>query len=247
MKSMRLKSTLLHVIFLYARQKSFLSLHLISLRFLFFILYIHLWMSLIFWNKCWNGFTKTNAVAASLCPRRIYWMLLLLLSCDIERSGEDGEVETFFFFWGREKRKKKKLSSVLGIISLDDRGKRTSHGAMRIWQCGVYLHSRRYIFQSTENCTEKMTAPSREKNKKRDPGVLEEVSYGLCISARRLYLSPASLAHHSPFFFSSSFSSILCFSLFCRPKELVWCYLSYTQHSSVRQDTVVRYHIVIQI
>ena len=107
MKSMRLKSTRLHVIFLYARQKSFLSLHLISLRFLFFILYIHLWMSLIFWNKCWNGFTKTNAVAASLCPRRIYWMLLLLLSCDIERSGEDGEVETFFFFGGREKRKKK--------------------------------------------------------------------------------------------------------------------------------------------
>ena len=28
---------------------------------------------------------------------------------------------------------------------------------------------------------------------------LEEVSYGLCISARCLYLSPASLAHHSPF------------------------------------------------
>jgi hypothetical protein len=82
---------------------------LISLRFLFFILYIHLWMSLIFWNKCWNGFTKTNAVAASLCPRCIYWIWLLLLLCDIERSGEDGEVETFIFFFplGREKRKKK--------------------------------------------------------------------------------------------------------------------------------------------
>lgn len=43
-------------------------------------------------------------------------------------------------------------------------------------------------------------AESRKKKKKKRPGTLEEVSYGLCISARCLYLSPASLAHHSPFF-----------------------------------------------
>lgn len=47
------------------------------------------------------------------------------------------------------------------------------------------------------------------ESRKRDPvrGTLEEVSYGLCISARCLYLSPASLAHHSPFFFIFFFFS----------------------------------------
>ncbi len=49
--------------------------------------------------------------------------------------------------------------------------------------------------------------------KERSPS-LEEVSYGLCISARCLYLSPASLAHHSPFslfffFFFSSFRFVV--------------------------------------
>jgi hypothetical protein len=118
---------MVHVIFLYARQSPSIWFRFpfassSTFSFLFFFFSVNL-------EECSNGFTETNADAASLryfilffvvcISPGIYWILLLW--CDIEREEwRRWKSRNFVLCVQQRVREKKKFSSGC-IISLDDR------------------------------------------------------------------------------------------------------------------------------